>query len=423
MVSSTTPPGVPSAIGYASVSQPRRSLPAFLAGLRLHAALGIWLAIATSVTIWLAASSIAGVSPLIGLVLGLGVLLLAAYLSTGASATWNRSRWQTLHDWGDTIGAGMQSRSGSSNPLLPRLTSAMHRLDAERGPQWISGDGYVSVSRSLAELEVGAMDGASVGTLIDVAQFDKMRLSGSAVENRDALLAELNTAIATLQLAVPGLAIAAAPPAAPPVPAAIAAAAPSSAAAQAAAATTVKDVRRALNDYRDSSRESLANLRRKTFDAVALAGVLGFFLTLLGALTGGSYGVQLASGAALFLVAAIVGVISALNGLASLTKADDDFGLAGARLIATAVLSGLTGVAGVLLIYLSGTAGSLVKSSGTGPTALTDIFDLGKYPVTLLVAAVFGATPSLLLTSLTKLGDKYATNLTSTHPSSTSGAT
>lgn len=430
MASSTASPAPPSALVPAR-GRRRPGVASYLAGLRIYAALGIWLAIVTTVAIWLAATAIAGLSPLIGLLLGTAVLGMAAYLATGATATWNGSRYQILRDWGGSIGADMGAAAAS--PLLGRLNSTLERLEDARGPQWISGDGYVSVSRSLAELEVAAMDAKPARDLIDVAQFDKMRLAGSSVDNRDALLADLNGAIATIQLGLsPQPSAPPVPPSQPPLAAAAPGpntpAAPTSPAAQAAARTTVKDVRRALNDYRDSSRESLANLRRKTLDAVALAGVLGFFLTLLGALNGSdSNRVQLGSGAALFLVAAIVGVVAALNGLANLSKADDDFGLATARLIATAVLSGLAGVGGVLLIYLSGAAGSFVNAAGaaahpTGPIPLTDIFNVGKYPVTLVVAAVFGAAPSLLITSLTKLGDTYASNLTSTHPSTTSGA-
>lgn len=442
MVSSTTSPGPPSgSVAHSAGAGRRPSVAAYLAALRIYAALGIWLAIATSVAIWLAATGIAGVTPLIGLVLGAAVLGVAAYLATGTRASWNGSRYQILRDWGDAIHMNMTAPAATA--MRGRLHTTLQRLEVDKGPQWISGDGYVSVSRSLADLEVAGMDELSPAGLIDVAQFDKMRLAGSAVENRDALLADLNNAIAIMQRAPSPPAHAASPatppPTPPPVPATAlgsnAPADPSSPAAQAAAKTTIKDVRRALNDYRDSSRENLANLRRKTLDAVTLAGVLGFFLTLLGALNGSdSNRVQLGSGAALFLVAAIVGVIAALNGLSNLTKAEDDFGLASARLVATAVLSGLAGVGGVLLIYLSGAAGALANAVGASAAAasgasattssipLTDVFNLGRYPVTLVVAAVFGAAPSLLITSLTKLGDKYANNLTSTHPSTTSGA-
>lgn len=50
---------------------------------------------------------------------------------------------------------------------------------------------------------------------------------------------------------------------------------------------------------------------------------------------------------------------------------------------------------------------------------LSDIFDVTNRPVTLVVAAIFGATPTLLFTGLSEVGDRYALSLTSTHASST----
>jgi hypothetical protein len=396
--------------------RPRSEVASYFAALRIYAPLGVWVATALSVAVW-ATAGVAGVAPVIGLVAGAGVLGAAAWLAARARSTWNETRRQILEDWS----ASIQPESTSTASMITRWNSAVAMLMDETGPQWVSGEGYVTVSRSLAEVEAAGMDDASAARLLDDARLDKMRLTGSSVDNRDALLADLNEAIKTL-------AAGAAAPAPPAVPATAPAASPTStgvagsaAVDMAAARSTVKQVRSAINDYRDSSRESLANLRRKTLDAVALAGALGYLLVIAGSANGSSaQKVQVASGAALFLVAAIVGVVAALNSMTALTKADDDFGLAGARLIATAVLSGLAGVAGVLLVYLSGTAGALVQAPAHAPQTLDKLFDVGTLPVTLVVAAVFGATPSLLITSLAKLGDRYATNLTSTHPTPTS---
>jgi hypothetical protein len=46
------------------------------------------------------------------------------------------------------------------------------------------------------------MDHASVSSLLDQAQFDKLRLTGSTVDDRDALLGLLNTAINDLTTAM-----------------------------------------------------------------------------------------------------------------------------------------------------------------------------------------------------------------------------
>lgn len=71
------------------------------------------------------------------------------------------------------------------------------------------------------------------------------------------------------------------------------------------------------------------------------------------------------SAAAFFLVAALVGVVAALNSLSNLSEADDDFGLASARLITNAVLSGLAGVGGVVLVYLSGATSALLEAASS----------------------------------------------------------
>ena len=373
----------------------QEQLPSFIAGARLYAPLGAWVAVAMTLGVWLAAS-VVGVAPLVGLVAGAGAGIAGVSVAVGARATWNRTRCQVLTDWSKDIATAVASNA----TLTARLHDALEPLEAGAGPQWVSGDGYVSVSRSLSQIEVAAMDAASTTQLLDGAQIDKMRLGGSSIDSRDALLADLNEAIKTLTAATATTDIG-------------------------AARSTVKRVRAAVNDYRDTSRESLARLRQKTRDAVALAGGLSYLLTIVGTASGSAdQRAKVASGAALFIVAAIVGVVAALNGMSTLNSADDDFGLGSTRLIATAVLSGLAGVAGVLLVYLSGAANALSDASSAGaPTSPTDfnsVFDVGGHPVTLVVAAIFGATPSLLITSLSKLGDKYATGLTSTQPTSSS---
>ncbi len=368
----------------------------FTAGLRIYAPLGIWVALAITAAVWLTAGNLAGVSPLIGLAGGALLLLCVAWRATSVTSTWNDTRRRTLVHWGQLIQSSIPNLGGT---LPAQLEAELQGLEQDRGPQWITGLGYIGVSRALGQAEVSAMDHANAGQLYDSAELDKLKLTGSSVDNRDALLADLNDAITTLR--------------------SVDATQPPAGTDQVAAASKVKQARVALNDYRDSNRETLANLRRRTFDTVALAGLLAYLLTIVGTHFGAAEDArgQLASGVALFLVAAIVGMVVALNGLASMTKADDDFGLASARLLATAVLSGLAGVGGVLLVYLSGAAGALAPS-GKGPTTLNGVFNVQMYPVTLVVTAVFGATPTLLITGLKNLGDTYVNNLTSTHPSS-----
>jgi hypothetical protein len=58
-----------------------------------------------------------------------------------------------------------------------------------------------------------------------------------------------------------------------------------------------------------------------------------------------------------------------------------------------------------------------LEPAGTTPAgavpSLKDIFDLDRYPIALLVAAVFGLTPGLLFDRLLQQAERYKTNLTS----------
>ena len=92
----------------------------------------------------------------------------------------------------------------------------------------------------------------------------------------------------------------------------------------------------------------------------------------------------------------------------------DDFGLATARLLQVPWLSGLAAVGGVLITSVIG-----FVSDGTFPgagegTELISIFD--SRPTLLIVAAVFGLAPDLLLRRLQQV-DKYKDDLQSTQSS------
>src|SRR5258708_20139781 len=82
----------------------------------------------------------------------------------------------------------------------------------------------------------------------------------------------------------------------------------------------------------------------------------------------------------------------------------DDFGFYTARFIARPLLSGLAGVGGVLLTV------TLIKLGGSGLNSLNEpgleqIFKL--VPQFLLLAAIFGLTPNLLITGLQNTAKNY----------------
>ncbi len=93
-------------------------------------------------------------------------------------------------------------------------------------------------------------------------------------------------------------------------------------------------------------------------------------------------------------------------------KATDDFGLSTARLIHIPWLSGLAAVGGVLITSILDD-NQFINNVGSTST-LSELFK--SSPALLVVAAVFGLTPDLIIRRLTQQADKYKEDLQSTQP-------
>ena len=117
----------------------------------------------------------------------------------------------------------------------------------------------------------------------------------------------------------------------------------------------------------------------------------------------------MAAGMAFYLVGSVVGLFSEVYTRSRrLRGVSDDSGIEFVRLLTIPQLSGIAGVLGVVLTRLGGTA----TSSGT-PT-LADIFSLAAYPFGIVIAAIFGLTPGLLLARLRQQTDEYKEELART---------
>lgn len=128
----------------------------------------------------------------------------------------------------------------------------------------------------------------------------------------------------------------------------------------------------------------------------------------------------------LYLVGAIFGLLYRLYGESKAKRAIDDYGLSMTRLVTSPAFSGLAAVLGVLLTYvvfnIAGITGSDGAASGLGdlPKAqVAAIFDLGKYPVTFIIAALFGMTPNVIIAYLQKQTKRYIGEIESTETTET----
>lgn len=183
---------------------------------------------------------------------------------------------------------------------------------------------------------------------------------------------------------------------------------------QAQARTVIREVCHAVNEYRDNQREGLVQARNRVAATTALTGFTVYMLLGL-AIIWQAPPKAIVAAAAFYIVGALIGLFNRLRIQARDTATIDDFWLPLAQLNLTQLLSGLAAVGGVLI-----TAYGVVYSSAAAtqtaqriPTP-NEIYDLRMYPFGLIVAAVFGLSPGLLLSGLQQQVNKYKDALTST---------
>lgn len=184
--------------------------------------------------------------------------------------------------------------------------------------------------------------------------------------------------------------------------------------------------------------------------ASAVAGFVSYLILAL-ALVFGVQETHLGTAWAYFLTGAVAGLFLRLRSAGTATEVADDYGLEAARLYQTPLLSGMAAVMGVVMMASIGgsslndiinpnpdvslsavvsvepspSAEPVAAETVTGPSdqdtmaPLADAFDLGKYPIGLVIALVFGLTPGLVPDRLgaSLAGTKSA--ITSSRPAKT----
>jgi len=177
------------------------------------------------------------------------------------------------------------------------------------------------------------------------------------------------------------------------------------------ALTILSEVRHEINYFRDSVWEGIINARNRLADTSAVLGFAAYSLLALAIFMNVHYSTIVWT-VVYFLVGALAGLFARSQSEWTTDTAVDDFGLSTTRLLHVHWLSGLAAVGGVLVTSL---ADALVSTTAQGNSELSEIF--GSQPFLLIVAAVFGLTPDLLIRRLTQQADKYKEDLQSTQSS------
>jgi hypothetical protein len=269
--------------------------------------------------------------------------------------------------------------------------------------KWALGTGFVELWQRLHATEAALLGQRPLGQRLSYGRQDVLRLSGCELETGGVLKQRLEDAIASLEK------IAKEDPNGAKTP------------EEERSTEILISVHKTIDDYRDQSRAGLARTRIHLIWAGTMTAVVTYILLAL-AILDDVEPYQIIAGGAFFLVGAVAGLIWQLRQSGSqIRSGEDDFGLDRARLIYVPVLSGLAGVGGVLLMALLYPTLNVVLDPtsaqvGQPVPEISDIFNLATNRFGLLVAAVFGLTPDLLINRLQSQADQYRTQLAATSP-------
>jgi hypothetical protein len=268
-------------------------------------------------------------------------------------------------------------------PMFDPVNNSTARVSS----QWISAAGYIAAWHSVHRAEEALMLIEPTEQVLAAALYDRGRLAGSRIPGRDDLLAQSASAVVALDASLADI-VGWQKGAAQTRPA--------------LARIVLVNVKKTVNEYRDGLWESLIYLRKRTIQALVFTGLTGYLVIAVALLEHASL-TAVVAGSALYLAGAMIGLFHAAYIEQRRRTAVEDYGLATARLLLLPVIAGMAGVVGAALTAVLG-APPLGLGQLRDPDLAT-IFDLAKYPLGLVAAAIFGLTPGLLLDRIRALGD------------------
>jgi hypothetical protein len=303
-----------------------------------------------------------------------------------------------------SVGATVQKNDRAAWAMYETSLDSARRLlsseDARDGFTWLRGTGYIAIFEEIHDAEQALTELVHEEEVVLQALSERAALEGSKV-------AEAKDASHRLERALMVLGAGDYLPDAPPAP---------KSTDKHMARAVVREVQATIDEFRDGRRASILRARNRLFSTMVFTGLVAYAGLVL-AVLGGAEKTQIVAGATFYLIGATVGLFRQLQLAASADAVfEDDFGLGLVRLVHTPLVSGLAGVAGVILTaYLIG-----LNDPNTVPK-LSDIFNVTESPLGLVTAAVFGFTPSLVGSALQKGADEAKKQLKSSAPGEDSG--
>lgn len=402
----------------------------YLAALWLISPFMPWLAAAVTVLVYLLlpaqadSSPAAPALPWLAVGVGVGVTVLAWPLlaiplrpMTAASKVqprfYNelRERYQQLHDRARALPSPSHEAALEARTQLNVADELLTGDGGAPALRWALAHGYISVLRALHRAEEALLVVESPDALVGDALQDELSLEASTIGDRERLQAILRAATYKLS---PAAGLAFLPPEHGTTQQ------PASALTEAEAREALREIRHAVNTFRDDARDGLIRARNQlAWTLLAVAGATYLLLAL--ALILGVAKLYIGTAAAFYLVGAIIGLFDRLRAESSRTTAVEDFGLFQVRLMTTPIISGLAAVAGVYLVsvapsLLPAREGASGQSMLGQATPLTTVFDLLQNQIGLVYAAIFGLVPGTLTGGLRQQADRLERDLLASQP-------
>jgi len=366
----------------------------------------------------------------IGVVLGIVAWLMLSLIYTGFANARNANRGSygellaRVNQLRARIDACQEMPGTSSGTACAEARSHAAYLEQElttAGPRWVDGTGYIAAWERLHRAEEVLFEVESRSDLLADAVYDELRLNGSTVEHSDQLLALIAAAKQYLRQHV--LAVAALVQRG-----AMASNGSDQVNSEVEARSSLREVRGAINMFRDGSWEGIVRARNQLVRGVVLAEVAAYGFLVL-AIVGKAPTRTIEAAVAFFAMGAVIGLFNRVATLVATDTAVEDYSLSTARLITTPVFAGLAAVIGVYLVgtLYNGSLASVTQPGGgsgapvTIPT-LVQIYDLRTFPIGLLVAAVFGLVPTLVIDRLQRLADSYKEDIKRSEPAAATPA-